>query len=55
VDRFALFDLLAPSFERVCLNRERMLPAGYHDRADRDAHFDVEADPVPNPLHEVTT
>ncbi|HEV7754346.1 MAG TPA: IucA/IucC family protein [Mycobacteriales bacterium] len=55
VDRFALFDLLASSFERVCLNRERMLPAGYHDRADRDAHVDVEADPVPNPLHEVTT
>jgi siderophore synthetase component len=49
--RFVLFDLLAPSFERVCLNRERMLPAGYHDRAERDAHFDVATAPVPNPLY----
>ncbi|MDQ1651287.1 MAG: hypothetical protein QOI35_487, partial [Cryptosporangiaceae bacterium] len=34
-DRFALFDLFAPEFERVCLNRERLLPGGYHDRAAR--------------------
>jgi siderophore synthetase component len=55
-DRFALFDLTAPSFERVCLNRERLLPGGYHDRADRDppglGHLDVP--PVPNPLAKAT-
>jgi siderophore synthetase component len=49
-DRFALFDLFAPEFERVCLNRERLLPGGYHDRAARDASFHLGADPVPNPL-----
>jgi siderophore synthetase component len=48
--RFALFDLLAPEFERICLNRERLLPGGYHDRAARDASFHLDADPVPNPL-----
>ncbi|NYH55583.1 siderophore synthetase component [Nocardiopsis arvandica] len=50
-DRFALFDLAAPSFERVCLNRERLLGGGYHDRAERDAEFHMDAPPVPNPLH----
>jgi siderophore synthetase component len=50
--RFALFDLLAPEFPRVCLNRERLLPGGYHDRAERDAHFTVDAAAVPNPLHD---
>ncbi len=50
-DRFALFDLLAPAFERVCLNRERLLGGGYHDRAERDAEFHLDAPPVPNPLH----
>ncbi len=49
-ERFALFDLFTPAFERVCLNRERLLPGGYHDRAARDASFHLEADPVPNPL-----
>jgi siderophore synthetase component len=49
-DRFALFDLLAPEFERVCLNRERLLPGGYHDRAARDASFHLDASPVPNPV-----
>jgi hypothetical protein len=34
----------------VCLNRERLLPGGYHDRAERDAYFDVAASGVPNPL-----
>jgi siderophore synthetase component len=48
--RFVLFDLLAPDFERVCLNRERLLPGGYHDRAARDASFHLDADRVPNPL-----
>ncbi|WP_255646483.1 MULTISPECIES: IucA/IucC family protein [Nocardiopsis] len=50
-DRFALFDLLAPEYERVCLNRERLLGGGYHDRAERDAEFHLDAPPVPNPLH----
>ncbi len=50
-DRFALFDLLGPVFERVCLNRERLLGGGYHDRAERDAEFHLDAPPVPNPLH----
>ena len=51
-DRFALFDLLAPEYERVCLNRERLLGGGYHDRAERDAEFHLDAPPVPNPLHD---
>ncbi|MEH1015723.1 IucA/IucC family protein [Micromonospora sp. CPCC 206060] len=51
-DRHRRFDLLAPTFPLVCLNRERLLPGGYHDRAERDAHFDVPAAPVVNPLHD---
>ena len=50
-ERFARFDLLAAQFPRVCLNRERLLPAGYHDRAERDASFHTDAAPVANPLH----
>ncbi|WP_245833476.1 IucA/IucC family protein [Nocardiopsis flavescens] len=50
-DRFALFDLLAPEYERVCLNRERLLGGGYHDRAERDAEFHLDAPAIPNPLH----
>jgi siderophore synthetase component len=50
-ERFARFDLLAPEFARVCLNRERLLPGGYHDRAERDASFHLDAVPVANPLH----
>jgi siderophore synthetase component len=53
-ERFALLDVTAPTLPRVCLNRERLLPGGYHDRAERDAYFDVAASPVPNPLHERT-
>ncbi|MFE1166791.1 IucA/IucC family protein [Nocardiopsis sp. NPDC058789] len=49
--RFAVFDLLAPEYERVCLNRERLLGDGYHDRAERDAEFHLDAPPIPNPLH----
>ncbi len=49
-DRFSRFDVLAPDFARVCLNRERLLPGGYHDRAARDAHFHLDAPRVPNPL-----
>jgi siderophore synthetase component len=50
--RWELLDVTAPTLPRVCLNRERLLPGGYHDRAERDAHFDVAASGVPNPLHE---
>jgi siderophore synthetase component len=34
-DRFALFDLLAPRFTRICLNRNRLLLDGYADRPER--------------------
>ncbi|MEV2275403.1 IucA/IucC family protein [Nocardiopsis sp. NPDC049922] len=50
-ERFAAFDLLQPEFERVCLNRERLLGGGYHERAERDAEFHLDAPPIPNPLH----
>jgi siderophore synthetase component len=33
--RFALFDLLAPRFARICLNRNRLLLDGYADRPER--------------------
>ena len=49
-DRFADFGLLAPSFDRVALNREQLLGGGFHDRAERDAGFDVLHGTVPNPL-----
>jgi siderophore synthetase component len=34
-ERFALFDLLAPRFARICLNRNRLLQDGYADRPER--------------------
>lgn len=34
-DRFALFDMEAPAFVKLCLNRVRMLERGYKDAADR--------------------
>ena len=34
-DRFALFDLEAPAFVKLCLNRVRMLERGYADDAER--------------------
>ncbi|MGH7750581.1 MAG: IucA/IucC family C-terminal-domain containing protein, partial [Candidatus Dormibacteria bacterium] len=34
-ERFALFDLLAPRFARICLNRNRLLLDGYADRPER--------------------
>ncbi|SQD97229.1 MULTISPECIES: IucA/IucC family siderophore biosynthesis protein [unclassified Parafrankia] len=49
-ERFAAVDLLAPSFERVCLNREQFAGAGFHDRSGRDAQFDVLHGTVANPL-----
>jgi siderophore synthetase component len=47
-ERFALFDLLAPDIERLCLNRNRLLLDGYRDRAERP-HAAVHGR-VPNPL-----
>jgi aerobactin synthase len=50
VDRFAAFDLEAPEFERICLNREQLLGEGFHERAERDEGFDLVHGTVPNPL-----
>ncbi|MCI0686238.1 MAG: IucA/IucC family siderophore biosynthesis protein [Sporichthyaceae bacterium] len=49
-DRFALFDLLGPDLERLCLNRNRLLLDGYRDRPERP-HAAVEGR-IRNPLHE---
>jgi len=49
-DRVATFGLLAPSFDRVALNREQLTGGGFHDRSDRDADFDLTHGAVPNPL-----
>jgi siderophore synthetase component len=48
--RFAWFDLLAPRIARVTLNREQLVGEGFHDRAERDAEFDVMHGTVENPL-----
>jgi siderophore synthetase component len=34
-DRFKTFDLLAPRFDKICLNRNRLLQDGYADRPER--------------------
>ena len=34
-DRFKTFDLLAPRFDKICLNRNRLLTDGYADRPER--------------------
>ncbi|MFI6575875.1 IucA/IucC family protein [Nocardiopsis sp. NPDC050513] len=49
-ERFAWFDLLAPRVGRVALNREQLMGGGFHDRAERDAEFDVMHGMVDNPL-----
>jgi siderophore synthetase component len=49
-DRYERFDLLAPRFGRVCLNREHLLGGGFHDRAERDEGFDLIVGTVENPL-----
>ncbi|RKR92437.1 siderophore synthetase component [Micromonospora pisi] len=54
-DRFTWFDLLGPEFGRVALNREQLLGGGFHDRAERDAEFDVMYGTVLNPLHAART
>lgn len=48
-ERFALFDLLTPEIDRLCLNRNRMLLDAYRDRSERP-HAAVYGT-VPNPLH----
>lgn len=50
-ERFALFDLLAPKFTKLCLNRNRLITYGYADDGDRPhaAAFGQ----VTNALHEV--
>ena len=50
-ERFAWFDLAAPRVPRVALNREQLIGEGFHDRAERDAEFDVMHGTVDNPLH----
>ncbi|MGW5880055.1 IucA/IucC family protein [Nocardiopsis terrae] len=49
-ERFAWFDLLAPRVGRVALNREQLMGGGFHERAERDAEFDVMHGQVDNPL-----
>jgi siderophore synthetase component len=47
-DRFALFDMDAPAFVKLCLNRVRMLERGYADDASRPVAAAVGW--IPNPL-----
>ena len=49
-DQFEAYGLLAPSFDRVALNREQLLGGGFHDRAEKDEGFDVVHGTVANPL-----
>ncbi|MET9806461.1 IucA/IucC family protein [Streptomyces halstedii] len=48
-ERFELFDMLTPTIERLCLNRNRLHVDGYRDRPERP-HAAVHGH-VPNPLH----
>ncbi|WP_374196132.1 IucA/IucC family siderophore biosynthesis protein [Streptomyces sp. TS71-3] len=48
-DRYAVFDLLTPRIERLCLNRNRLHLDGYRDRAQRP-HAAVHGT-VANPLY----
>jgi siderophore synthetase component len=34
-DRYELFNLLAPQFTKLCLNRNRLITYGYADDGDR--------------------
>ncbi|WP_447040390.1 IucA/IucC family protein [Streptomyces sp. DSM 118878] len=49
-ERYAMFDLLTPRIERLCLNRNRLHLDGYRDRPQRP-HAAVHGT-VPNPLHQ---
>ncbi|PWS50632.1 IucA/IucC family protein [Streptomyces sp. FT05W] len=48
-ERFEIFDMLTPTIERLCLNRNRLHLDGYRDRSERP-HAAVHGT-VPNPLH----
>ncbi|MGF1339826.1 IucA/IucC family protein [Streptomyces flavovirens] len=48
-ERFEIFDMLTPTIERLCLNRNRLHVDGYRDRPERP-HAAVHGR-VPNPLH----
>ncbi|MFI2779163.1 IucA/IucC family protein [Streptomyces sp. ALB3] len=48
-ERFEIFDMLTPTIERLCLNRNRLHLDGYRDRPQRP-HAAVHGS-VPNPLH----
>ncbi|MFE9911536.1 IucA/IucC family protein [Streptomyces clavifer] len=48
-ERFEVFDMLTPTIERLCLNRNRLHLDGYRDRPERP-HAAVHGR-VPNPLH----
>jgi siderophore synthetase component len=50
-EAFDELGLLAPTFERIALNREQLTGGGFHDRAERDAEPDLVHGHVPNPLH----
>jgi siderophore synthetase component len=52
-ERFALFDLLKPSYTKLCLNRNRMIDYGYED--DDDRPHASEFGNVQNPLHLVSS
>lgn len=49
-ERYRLFDLLAPSFKRLCLNRNRLVDYGYAD--DEERPHASEFGRVANALHE---
>lgn len=51
-ERFELFDLLKPTFTKLCLNRNRLLDYGYKDEGERP-HASLYGK-VRNPLYEVT-
>lgn len=54
-DLAASFDelgLLAPTFERIALNREQLTGGGFHDRAERDAEPDLMHGRIPNPMYD---
>lgn len=48
-DRFLRFDLLRPSFNKMCLNRLRLLSVGYADYVDRPKVDTIE--PMKNPAN----
>lgn len=50
-EAFDELGLLAPTFERIALNREQLTGGGFHDRAERDAEPDLMHGHIPNPLH----